>query len=91
MTRDPSVVDFPALVAAKMIRDAQLGSRLKPSAGIRLAGYVKRKDSPLVIFTETNLGNLTFICPNCNRQNILKKEEIVIAMCKFCPPAESPD
>ena len=91
MPRDKSVIDFPALVAAKMIRDTKLGLRLKPSGRIKLTGYVTKKDSPLVTFTETDLGNLTFICPNCNRQNILTKQEIVIAMCKFCPPAESPD
>ncbi len=91
MTRDISAADFPAIVAAKMIREAELGLHFNPRRRIDLAGYITKKDSPLVTLIETGHGNLTFVCPNCNRQNILPKQTIVVAICKFCKPSKSPD
>ena len=91
MKRNITVLDFPSIVAAKIISDANQGLRFKQSKKVPIATYIQNKESHLVTLTETDHGNLTFICPNCKRQNILEKQEIVVAMCKFCQPAQSPD
>jgi hypothetical protein len=91
MKRDISVLDFPTLVATKIIDDAKRGKRFRPNPPPPLRYYVEDLAGQSVIFTETDYGNLTFTCPNCKRKNILAKQEVVLAMCKFCKPLESPD
>lgn len=91
MKRNKFVIDFSNIVAAKIISDVNQGLRFKQIRKVPIKSYIQTTEVALIAITETDHGNLTFICPNCNRRNILAKQEIVIAMCKFCPPAESSD
>jgi hypothetical protein len=89
MKRDISVLDFPALIAAKIIYDAKRGKQFRSDAPPPIKYDVAMTTGQSV--TVTDYGNLTFICPNCKRRNILAKQEIVLAICKFCHPTQGPD
>lgn len=91
MKRDISVIDFPALIAGKIIHDAKQGKKFRSDAPPPIKYEVETTAGQLVTVTETDYSNLTFVCPNCKRKNILAKQEIVLAICKFCHPTQSSD
>ncbi len=80
MKKNPSV-DFTGLAVAAMIAAVATGC---DDTVTRIVGRSKNSQRKMVVVRATDSGNYSFVCRECDRENIVSRKPKKKVLCKFC-------